>query len=956
MSDIRNYFSKGQTRSHQPKQTVSKRRVIQDSEDDEEVVQEKKVQRTDGHDKSEGQTDPQTFFEGVKIEKVPVKVNRPTKRKLEKEVEVEEEEEEAYGAINLDDQDFQEIDQQSQTHLASSKASKEVNEPISDRGEMRTTVSPITVAKKRKASTEDSSVDNDLEPQSGSTHKKLKSQITSPRKTLSKAKAGKDTKPGAPDAVKTTNSILDSIPLVEVPEAGAPVAFRYGQAAPSATAPGSKIVPEGADGCLFGLNFVFTGVLESLDRVEAQDLVKKYGGKVMTAPSRNTSYVVLGDQAGPKKIEKIKSLGVKVIDEDGLLKMIAIMPAQGGGSSAAQKVVEKRDAEQRKAKELASNMRKEEIQLAQQNELKVKQAEKSGQKIKLITPADQLWTTKYAPVSLKDVVGNKSNVEKLSRFLVDWPKNLKAKFKKGGPDGLGLYRAVLLSGSPGIGKTTSAHLAAQLAGYDVLEFNASDTRSKRLLEDGLKGVVNNTSLLGYFGAEGTQVDTAKKQLVLIMDEVDGMSAGDRGGVGALNAVIRKTTIPIICICNDRSSQKLRPLDKTTFDLKYSKPTKDQVRSRIMSIAYREGLNISPQAVDQLVDGTGSDIRQIINLLSTYRLTGSRMDQDQGKTGAKEAEKHVILKPWDIVGKFLNGAMYHERSKSTLNEKIELYFNDHDMSYLMVQENYLNTTPDKARSASSAKEKTSMGLRLAAKAASAISDGDMVDAMIHGSQQHWSLMPVHAVFSCVRPCSFVAGAGGRYNFTSVLGNMSKFNKASRLIREIRAHLRLKTSGDRQDIRKDYVPALFERLPRALGIHGPENIPTIIDLMDEYYLSKEDYESLLELGIGPNDKSTLEGIITSATKAAFTRQYNKASHPTAFMTQTTGPPPKKLQAGDLPDFEDAVELSDEDIAVEKEEESASEDDELSNLKKDKLIQAPKKTKRNPASSKSKKQAKK
>jgi len=55
-----------------------------------------------------------------------------------------------------------------------------------------------------------------------------------------------------------------------------------------------------------------------------------------------------------------------------------------------------------------------------------------------------------------------------------------------------------------------------------------------------------------------------------MDEVDGMSAGDRGGVGALNAFIRKTKVPIIAICNDKSTQKMKPLMTTTFQMGFKR--------------------------------------------------------------------------------------------------------------------------------------------------------------------------------------------------------------------------------------------------------------------------------------------------------------------------------------------------------------------------------------------------
>ena len=725
-----------------------------------------------------------------------------------------------------------------------------------------------TASKKRKSPTQESDEEEEYDEK--------------PRKKAAPSK------PRAPRAKKhdepedaDIQGILDSVATVRAPTPppkDPDAKFDWKKAAAtggnaSAQPMQAAELPEGQEECLSGLSFVFTGVLQTIGREEAQALAKRYGGKVTGQPSSKTSFVVLGDDAGPSKLAKIKSHGIKTIDENGLFDLIRKLPAYGGTGKGAQKAQEKKKAEEDKVKQQVAELEAEEkARKAEAAKVAKNAAVARGSAAAAPQPAKQtaqLLTSKYAPTQLSHICGNKSQVEKIQAWLRNWPKAKKYDFQRRGADGLGGDRAIIISGPPGIGKTTAAHLAAKLEGYDVLESNASDVRSKKLVENGLSDVMNNTSLLGYFAGDGKAVDVAKKKIVLVMDEVDGMSAGDRGGVGAMAKFCKKTEVPLILICNERRLPKMKPFDHVAFDIRFNRPTVDQVRSRIMTICHREGLRLPPPVVDALIEGSNKDIRQIINMISTAKIDQTTMDYDQSKAMSKAWEKHVVLKPWDICQKMLGGGLFAPASKATLNDKIELYFNDHEFSFLMIQENYLRTKPMALGGKGYTKREESLkALELFDNAAQSISDGDLVDRMIHGPQQHWSLMPTHAVFSTVRPASFIAGQLMGSNFTSWLGNFSKQGKLGRYIREIHSHMRLRSSGDHNEVRQQYFPVLWKQTVDRLQNDGTEAVGEVIDLMDSYFLTREDFDAIQELGVGPMTDERVK--IETKTKAAFTRK--------------------------------------------------------------------------------------
>jgi replication factor C subunit 1 len=636
-------------------------------------------------------------------------------------------------------------------------------------------------SRKRK-STESVESEDDIEPPKKSKRGKPATTPTVTKTPEKKTKApkaqSKATSKAAPDVENpAVQAIYDNIPTVRPPtppaasEGGQKWSFKNRNV--EAAAPGSKEIPEGQENCLAGLSFLFTGQQVSLGRDDGIALVKKYGARVVSAPSSKTDFVVLGSDAGPSKLKKIQSLNVKVIDEDGLFALIRQLPANGGDSKAGEKFAKQAEKEQEKTQQMVKQLEQQEKAVAAEARAKAakggKQTSTGGSR-----PVDlenRLLTVKYAPRELNQVCGNKGLVESLQKFLRHWHQSLAHNFK--GSEKWQQHRAVLISGPPGIGKTTAAHLVAKLEGYDIIESNASDTRSRKMVTEGLESTLDNTSLMGFFGKTEAQTDYKKKKIVLIMDEVDGMSAGDRGGVAALAKMCGKTQVPMILICNDRRSQKMKPFDFRVWDVQFRKPTTVDIRARIASICFREKITMPPPAIDALIEGANGDIRQVLNMISDIKLGQQAMSLDDSKDMSQAWQKHTVFKPWDIAGKMLHAGWFIEANKKTLNDKIELYFNDFAMAPLMIQENYLRTRPTRADREGYAKWKV---LQLVDQAAESISDGDLCDALIHGSQQQWSLLPTHAVFSSVRPASFMhGGSSGPTAFTSWLGKNSTYGE-------------------------------------------------------------------------------------------------------------------------------------------------------------------------------------
>lgn len=728
--------------------------------------------------------------------------------------------------------------------------------------------------------------------------------------------------------------------------------------------PGSKEVPVGAENCLAGLSFVLTGVLDSLEREEAEELIKKYGGRVVHQVSKKVSYVIIGDQPGPAKVEKAKTFNVTQISEDDLLELIKTRPAGQASNvkkprsnsqkrnkstdsdtekspppkneskeekNETQKPAEKspnKPAETSPRKPLEASPKKKELH----EDRKVKSPVKEKKLIETIESAPvQALAEKYRPKTMKQLLGqqgDKSNAKKLYNWLMDWHKNRASKVKRAKPspyaknDDGGFFKAALLSGPPGIGKTTTVQVVCRELGLDLVEFNASDTRSKRLLKEQVSELLSNTSLKGYFEDKSKP----SREHVLLMDEVDGMAGNeDRGGLQELIALIKSTDIPIVCVCNDRNHPKMRTLSGYTFDLKFAKPRLEQIRGAMKSICHKERIQMSNEDLDRLIEATDHDVRQVINHLSLFvGQTGT-----QEKSERKHANKDLRLGPWDVVRKVFSA---EEHKHMSIHDKSDLFFHDYNISPLFVQENYLSVVPK-----APAREQ----LKRIALAAESIAMGDVFETSIRRNNA-WSLLPYQAYFSSVIPGSLMSGhIGGQINFPSWLGKNSRAGKFNRMTQEITQHARLATGASKEAINLDYVKPLRNAIVRPLTSNDNEGVTAAVDVMNRYHLLREDLDSLIEVSSWPGDRDPMQ-LVDSKTKAAFTRAYNKNAAPLPYAVSTTTK--KKAVNAQNEEGELGDDVQEEDV-----------DSEDENIDADQMIKAKKPKEMKNAESKTKNEAK-
>ena len=165
------------------------------------------------------------------------------------------------------------------------------------------------------------------------------------------------------------------------------------------------------------------------------------------------------------------------------------------------------------------------------------------------------------------------------------------------------------------------------------------------------------------------------------------------------------------------------------------------------------------------------------------------------------------------------------------------------------------------------------LKRMSRAIDAISMGDMVEKEIR-SNQNWSLLPLHAAYSTVMPGSYMRSEGGlgMPQFPQYMGKISTTNKNIRLTDELVSHMTLSISGTRTSFALDYLESMKNSLAKPLQTKGADAVEEVLDIMENYSMTRENMNSLFELSLWNNEDDPLKNV-DAKVKRALTTSYNK-----------------------------------------------------------------------------------
>jgi len=183
---------------------------------------------------------------------------------------------------------------------------------------------------------------------------------------------------------------------------------------------------------------------------------------------------------------------------------------------------------------------------------------------------------------------------------------------------ISLKKGIYVYGDSGSGKTTFVLNILKELNYDVIKYDAGDIRNTSVIEKITTSNMSDKNIMSIFDKK--MFNTKIKKIVIVMDEIDGMNSGDKGGINTLIKLIRPKKTkkqrledisinPIICIGNCCLDKKNKELMKVCNTIELNTPTNDQMSEIIDTIL--PNLDISTKEL--IINYTQGDLKKLNNI-------------------------------------------------------------------------------------------------------------------------------------------------------------------------------------------------------------------------------------------------------------------------------------------------------------------------------------------------------
>lgn len=248
----------------------------------------------------------------------------------------------------------------------------------------------------------------------------------------------------------------------------------------------------------------------------------------------------------------------------------------------------------------------------------------------------KMWTEKYRPKKVSEMIGNEDSRKAFYGWLKGWRPGVEP---------------VFLVGPPGIGKTTMVHAAANELGYYVMELNASDFRTKNVLEKKVRGI--------------GRITITGERTLLFLDEIDGLlSTEDRGGAGYLLNLVNSCDVPLVLAANREDLDFIKKLEKKVKVLRFRRVPLRELELYLRYILDREKLYASDEAIRAAVISSKGDIRAAINNLQSIVTTGAPVSlyRDQDYTLMEVIKNAPFIRTKQELVRMLSNALSDPESK------------------------------------------------------------------------------------------------------------------------------------------------------------------------------------------------------------------------------------------------------------------------------------------------------